>query len=154
MHEFLEKMTTATVIEKYMLVDVNKIGHGISKGDKSFGIKFYNTTSAGKKIEWQFVVYIDFYGGDRLFTDIRISNESNINRFRMKDYYKYCNLLWPEQFETGLQSSSILHNTKDLDLYLLNYLTFINSILCKDEFQKILFTNYWIDVLIDYSQYK
>jgi hypothetical protein len=162
MRDIIKKTASDTMSEKYMLVDVNEIGSSIPENDKSFGVKFSYNTLTQKKIGWQFVVYIDFYGRDRFLTDLWISNKkedecsNNVKRksFRLKDYCKFRNIMFLEKFEKGQQILSIIDNWVEVESYLIEYLSFIKNVINQDEMQKILFTEYWTNVPIDWSPYK
>jgi hypothetical protein len=72
------------------------------------------------------------------------------NKFRLKDYCTFRKITFPKELELGF----CISNEDELNLYIIKYISFIKDVLAIEEMQKILFSDYWINVPIDYSPYK
>ncbi|MEN9918209.1 MAG: hypothetical protein RL662_645 [Bacteroidota bacterium] len=104
------------------------------------------------------IIQVRFYSGyigekptliNNISLEIINQDKKDIN---IKDYCTFRNIPYDKQryghsYRVGI-------DPRTLDQYIEEYLSFAKSILELDEMQKILYTDYWIDVPIDYSPYK
>lgn len=92
-----------------------------------------------------------------LITDLWIKNLKNDNQtrenFRLKDYFYLKKTDFPKKFEYGLQIEGNI-NFASIEAYLLEYFSFLNNVFREEDIRKILNSDFWLDVPIDWRPYK
>jgi len=94
-------------------------------------------------------IYVDFW-----IKNLEPKGNEREN-FRLKDYCTFRKIHFPEKFESGLtieEKEKI--SFSEIEPFLKEYFQFIKNIISIEEVKKMLYSEYWTNVPIDYSPYK
>jgi hypothetical protein len=150
---YIINFSLIVTIKKFMLIAIDET---LPKNSNSFGLQFYLINTANnKEIEFRFAYNVrlegNFFNKDFYVRyDNKAINNSVRNSFRLKDYCTFRKIDFPE----GVEQSFHISNEDRLKIHIIKYILFVKDVLATEEMQKILFTDYWVNVPIDFSPYK
>jgi len=153
---YLSKILDNIYKRKFIYIDFEKSDN--YKLD-SYGNDFIFSSSLR---EIKIIVNINYNKKERVWgigVDFWIKNlkpkEDERENFRLKDYCTFRKIHFPERFESGFaidENENICFSV--IEPFLKEYFQFIKKIISIEEVKKMLYSEYWTNVPIDYSPYK